>query len=287
MLLRVGVIAISFSVMLALVLAAILTLRDRPEEVAAEPAAASPGSTTGQEYRDPRDLMLDLPSPEVEPDPQPEPEPEPEPVSEPEPDQPEPVSKPQPVSEPEPVPVSKSEPAPEPKPEPQSSLPVAEEDWPVPDSDEIEAANKPRSYDWIPGAIMTLTVDAMPITNAPVMGSDSQQALDNGVVHVPETSMPWTRSPHRNVYLAGHRLGWPGTGSRLIFYNLDKLKSGDEIILRDRQDRKYSYRVSDIFVADPDERWVMGQELNRDMVTLQSCTGPNFSKRLIVRADRV
>ena len=99
--------------------------------------------------------------------------------------------------------------------------------------------------------------------------------------------MPWTRSPHRNVYLAGHRLGWSGTGSRLIFYNLDKLRSGDEMVLKDPQDRRYRYRVSDVFVVGFNDRWVMGQELNRDMVTLQTCTGPNFSKRLIVRADRV
>ena len=130
-------------------------------------------------------------------------------------------------------------------------------------------------------------MESIGLHNAPVMGNDGQQALDNGVVHVPETSMPWTRSPHRNVYLAGHRLGWPGTGSRLIFYNLNQLKSGDKITLRDRRDRRYRYRVSDMFVVGPDERWVMGQIRNRDMVTLQTCTGPNFSKRLIVRADRV
>jgi len=30
----------------------------------------------------------------------------------------------------------------------------------------------------------------------------------------------------------------------------------------------------------------MGQVRGRDMVTLQTCTGPDFKKRLIVRADR-
>ncbi|CAN5543764.1 hypothetical protein BH24ACT21_BH24ACT21_12350 [soil metagenome] len=104
---------------------------------------------------------------------------------------------------------------------------------------------------------------------------------------MPETSLPWTRSPHRNVYLAAHVLGWPGTGSRLIFYNLNQLGNGDEVLLKDRRGNRYKYKVTETFVIDPTERWVMGQELNRDMVTLQTCTGPNFSKRLIVRADRV
>jgi sortase A len=134
---------------------------------------------------------------------------------------------------------------------------------------------------------MVLTVDAMGIYNAPVMRNDSRQALDSGVVHVPETSLPWTRAPQRNVYLAGHRLGWPGTGSRLIFYNLDQLSNGDEVLLKDRQGNRYRYKVTEKLVVDPSERWVMGQELDRDMVTLQSCTGPNFSKRLVIRADRV
>jgi sortase (surface protein transpeptidase) len=31
----------------------------------------------------------------------------------------------------------------------------------------------------------------------------------------------------------------------------------------------------------------MGQIRDRDMLTLQTCTGPNWERRLIVRADRV
>ena len=73
----------------------------------------------------------------------------------------------------------------------------------------------------------------------------------------------------------------------MIFYNLDRLSAGDKVVLKDRQGKRYSYKVTEKLVVDPNDRWVMGQELNRDMVTLQSCTGPNFSKRLIVRADRV
>ena len=286
MLLRIGVIAMSFSVVLALVLVAIVVFRDKPEEVvAAESAASSPQPKTDEEFPDPRDKMLDLPSPEPRPAPQPKPQSETKSQSKSEPG---PQPKPEPVSKSESAPAA---PAPEtkhvPKPKPQSSLPEVKEDWPLPDSGELEAANEPRAYDWTPGTIMTLTVKSIGLHNAPVINSDGQQALDNGVVHVPGTSMPWTRSPQRNVYLAGHRLGWPGTGSRLIFYNLDKLKSGDEVILRDRRDRRYRYRVSNIFVVGPYESWVTGQIRNRDMVTFQTCTGPNFSKRLIVRADRV
>jgi sortase A len=83
-----------------------------------------------------------------------------------------------------------------------------------------------------------------------------------------------------------HYLGYPATASRLVFYNLDKLKKGDEASLKDREGRVYRYRVSESFTAWPDDSWVMGQEVGRDMLTLQTCIPPNFDKRLIVRADR-
>ncbi len=178
--------------------------------------------------------------------------------------------------------------APPPRPEEREALPVARTDWPMPTDDELEDASGTRSFRLPPGAIMSLTIDAIGIRNAPVIDSNRRWALDRGVIHEPETSLPWSRGAQRNVYLAGHRLGWAGTGSRLIFYHLDKLARGDEIVLRDRDGKKYRYRVSETFVVDPRDVWVMGQVRGRDMVTLQTCTPiPTWEKRLIVRADRV
>jgi sortase A len=150
-------------------------------------------------------------------------------------------------------------------PQQEKPLPAAEDTgWPKPTQEELE------SY------------------NAPVFDSHSRWALANGVAHVPETSLPWSPTPQRNVYLAGHRMGFRGTWSRMIFYNLDKLREGDKVVLKDRQGRSYEYRVSETFLADPADSWVMGQVRGRDMLTLQTCTPyPTFQKRLIVRADRV
>jgi sortase A len=134
---------------------------------------------------------------------------------------------------------------------------------------------------------MGLTVRSIGIYNAPVFDANANWALDAGVRHVPQTSMPWSRSKQRNVYLEGHRLGYPGTGSHLIFYNLDRMKKGDEVLLKNRDGKRYEYRVSDSFVVKPSDSWVMGQIRGRDMVTLQTCTGPGYSKRLIVRAERI
>ena len=83
-------------------------------------------------------------------------------------------------------------------------------------------------------------------------------------------------------------MGFRGTWSRMIFYNLHKLDTGDKVLLKDRAGRSYRYSVSEAFIADPRDVWVMGQVRGRDMVTLQTCTPyPTFEKRLIVRADRL
>jgi sortase A len=135
---------------------------------------------------------------------------------------------------------------------------------------------------------MGLTIEAMGIYDVPVFDSDGQWALANGVAHNPQTSLPWSATAQRNVYLAGHRMGFRGTWSRMIFYNLPKLDTGDEVVLEDRAGRTYRYSVSEVFITDPKDVWVMGQVRGRDMLTLQTCTPfPTFQKRLIVRADRL
>jgi sortase A len=184
---------------------------------------------------------------------------------------------------------AKAPPEPAPQPEPQrEGLPTAEANWPMPTQDELKAASEPRHYNLPPGAIMGLTIPAIGIYNAPVFDSDGQWALTNGVGHVPETSLPWSDAPQRNVYIEGHRIGWPGTGSHLVFYHLNKLSSGDEVVLKNRDGEAYSYRVSEVLKVNPDDVWVMGEVVGRDMVTLQTCTPiPTYEKRLIVRAERV
>ena len=223
-----------------------------------EPWKEEPVELVGAETEDPE-----------EPEPQPQPEPPPEPQPQPEP-----------------------EPVPQPKPEPEEPQPVeqpamAVEEPPEPTSDDIRSAQEPRHYSLPDGAVLGLTVEAMGIHDAPVFDSVGAWALKHGVGHHPETSMPWSGTPQRNVYLAGHRLGFPGTASHLIFYRLDELGRGDEVLLKDRDGKRYRYRVAEAFEADPEDSWVMGQVRDRDMLTLQTCTGPNWERRLIVRADRV
>lgn len=159
-------------------------------------------------------------------------------------------------------------------------------DWPEPTSEQVTSTQEPRHYQPQPDADMALTVEALGLYDVPVLSSSNLEALDRGLMHEPETSLPWDGGAQRNVFIAGHYLGWPGTESHLVFYNLDKLRRGDEIVLKDKQGRAYRYRVGEAFEATPEDSWVMGQERGRDMLTLQTCVPPTFEDRLVVRADR-
>ena len=166
-------------------------------------------------------------------------------------------------------------------------LPVVSDDWPRASGEEVAATREPRYYPPQQNADLTLTIEAIGLYNVPVIDGATEEALEQGVIHLPQTPMPWEGREQKNVYLAGHRLGFPNTGSRLVFYNLDKLSGGDTVVLEDRSGTAYEYRVSEVFVVEPDAEWVVDHVRGRDMVTLQTWTFPDLKNRLMVRADRV
>ena len=114
---------------------------------------------------------------------------------------------------------------------------------------------------------------------------DDAAALDSGVIHLSGTGFPWEREA--NVYLAGHRLGYAGTGSHLIFYDLDVLEEGDEVFVEDAASNRYSYRVTGSEEVSPDQLEVARPAPGKNVLTLQTCTLPDYKNRLIVRAERV
>lgn len=153
--------------------------------------------------------------------------------------------------------------------------------------EELAAANRPRHYGPRRDAVFTLTVEALGVYDVPVANEAGDAALDRGAIHLPDTQMPWDEGEHKNVYIAGHRLGYPGTDSRLLFYHLDRLRPGDKVVLKGRG-KVFRYRVSEILVVNPSDRWAKAPVHGRDMVSLQTCTPiPTFEKRLIVRGDRI
>ena len=146
---------------------------------------------------------------------------------------------------------------------------------------------------------MYLSVPSLGISGTPVIDENSEAALTAGTMHLPGTGFPWLEGS--NTYIAGHRVGYPGTPSDRIFYDLPSISMGDEVTLSDANGETYTYAVNEIFAVTPFDTWVTAPT-GEDTVTLQVCTetpddwttiGPNLmssgpeSGRLIVRAARV
>jgi len=120
----------------------------------------------------------------------------------------------------------------------------------------------------------------------PYTESDDKDAFhDHAAVHLRGTGQPWDR--HANVYIAGHRLGFPGTNSWLAFWDLNVLHRGDMIYLRDADGNRYAYRVFKKFIVGPNAVRVTRLLPGRNIVSLQTCTLPDYSDRLIVQAEKV
>ncbi len=66
---------------------------------------------------------------------------------------------------------------------------------------------------------MYLTVPRLGIYGHAVRNDDSQAALDIGAIKLPYTGFPW-QEVDTNTYIAGHRIGWPGTETYYQFYDL-------------------------------------------------------------------
>ncbi|MDQ3566715.1 MAG: class E sortase, partial [Actinomycetota bacterium] len=96
---------------------------------------------------------------------------------------------------------------------------------------------------------------------------------------------PWQNEA--NVYLAGHRLGYANTDSWLAFWDLDNLENGDEVFVEDADGTRYTYKVSREFVVGPSDLSVTRPEPGKNVLTLQTCTLPDYSQRLIVQAELV
>ena len=130
-----------------------------------------------------------------------------------------------------------------------------------------------------------LTIPALELNDVPVFDTISEEKLEEGTVHIPATGYPWQKGA--NVFIAGHRVGYPNTGSYYVFFRLDELAEGDEILLEDSAGGQYHYQVAKQLVVGPDSVEVMNPVEGKSLVTLQTCTLPDYEKRLIVQGELV
>lgn len=121
----------------------------------------------------------------------------------------------------------------------------------------------------------------------PTAVADQEGLRNNLAIRLPGTGLPWQRET--NVYIAGHELGYSGTPSYLAFYDLKKLKKGDEIYITDANGTKYTYEVFKVMIVQPTDLWVLDPLKGRNILSLQGSetqqqVGDNIPKR-VVRAE--
>lgn len=169
------------------------------------------------------------------------------------------------------------------------SVPVLEQGAESADPDEREVSEEDAIAPIPEDKTLRLTVPGMTRVKDAVVpyaaGNDEESLRANAGIHLAGTGFPWEREA--NVYIAGHRLGYPNTGSFLAFFDLNELGEGDEVIITDSEGREYIYRVFDSFIVEPTDIGVTEPVEGKNIVTLQTCTLPDYSQRLIVQAEQV
>ena len=150
-------------------------------------------------------------------------------------------------------------------------------------------AVKPFNFGRDPGGpadkTLYITIPKLGLEGVPAYDEVSEDALKKGTAHIPATGYPWQEGA--NVYVAGHRLGYPGTGSDRVFYDLDQLFPGDEIFVTDSAGGEYRYTVTKQVVVPPDNVEVMNPVPDKSVLSLQTCTLPDYAERIVVQAELV
>jgi len=128
-------------------------------------------------------------------------------------------------------------------------------------------------------AMSRIEDDEIPSTT----GDDEAKLKEYAAIHLEGTGFPWQEEA--NVYIAGHRLGFPNTESWLTFWDMNKVDVGDEVYVTDADGTRYTYKVFKEFTVGPSDTSVTNTEPGKNMLTLQTCTLPDYSQRLIVQAE--
>lgn len=134
---------------------------------------------------------------------------------------------------------------------------------------------------------LTVTVPKMErVKNSPIpstFGDDEDSLREFAGIHLDGTGFPWQEEA--NVYIAGHRLGYPNTRSFLAFWDIDNLVEGDQIFVEDTIGREYTYEVFQTLEVEPTDLFVTEPIEGKNILTLQTCTLPDYAKRVVVQAE--
>jgi LPXTG-site transpeptidase (sortase) family protein len=128
-------------------------------------------------------------------------------------------------------------------------------------------------------SVNTLHIPSIDVWQPIHEGLDSD-TVDKGVWRRPQTSTPDKAS---NTVLVGHRFVYYSSG---VFYHLDKLKMGDQIIVY-WQGTAYEYAVTSMREVSPDQVDVEALS-DKPILTLYTCTPLiTAQNRLVIKASFV
>lgn len=157
------------------------------------------------------------------------------------------------------------------------------------DTDEqlpVETAESVNLTDEIGAPIGRIEIPKLHVKKIFVQGITLEQ-LNRAPGHYPQTPFPGQAG---NASIAGHRSTYGAP-----FYNIDKLKPGDEIHIETLQGR-FTYEVEWSKITKPDAMWVLDDEYGDDKdpgtlkntLTLTAChPRMDLTERYIIRAELV
>lgn len=141
----------------------------------------------------------------------------------------------------------------------------------------VEAQLAANSSNNVPAPTENTLVIPRLLMQETVYDGSSASVLSRGIWRRPQTSDPNKGS---NTVLVGHRFTYTDPA---VFYHLDKVQSGDEIVLYWKQ-TKYVYEVTRVFVV-PATAVEIEAPTNEPLLTLYTCTPIWSAKdRLVVQA---
>jgi sortase A len=149
----------------------------------------------------------------------------------------------------------------------------------APDENTSSTGPENKTLELTVPAMSRIENDAIPYTT----GTDEEALKTHAAIHLEGTGFPW--DDEANVYIAGHRLGYPNTESWLTFWDLNDVSDGDEIFVTDTNGTKYTYKVFKTFIVSPSDIHVTATEPGKNILTLQTCTLPDYKQRLIVQGE--
>lgn len=135
-----------------------------------------------------------------------------------------------------------------------------------------------------------LTIEKIGLVGAPVIPyintdniNEYQQALNQGLVHAKGTALP---GEGELVYIFGHSTNYPWHVERInaLFYQIEKVEISD-LIKIEYNGEHFVYHVFDKKIVKPEEVDLVKQQLDKDVLVLQSCYPPGTTwKRLLLFA---